>query len=925
MLGRREIWVGLCFCLLLATGLRTYQLEALPPGVHFDEAANGLLAGEIAFNGERPLFITSYTGKEVLFFYAAAGVMRLIEPSVFGLRLTAVYLGLLTIAATYWLGVELFRGRRVALFAAGLLAISFWHLLFSRLGFRAISQPLLQAIMVAAWLRGLRLKQDRWFIFSGICLGLLGYTYLAARLFPIVIVLAALPLLWIRPFPRQLMLKHFLLLLCALVVIAPLLIFFVQNPDAFWVRITQVSPGDSDQLTLQQSLRLSLKMFFLSGDPYIRFNLPQRPIFNAGLGVLMVLGFLFSAFKLWRTRLPRERTAVLLLLLTPFVMILPTAIATNEIVPSNLRAIGLIPFLFYLPAMGLDWFLRRRWLFFLQKPTVVFALFGIGAVGLGAETALAYFQTWGEQTALFLETDGDLADVALQLDQLDLSDETLFVASPHYQHPTVALLSERYGQINWLPAGEALVFPAQSNGIVLFPAKTPPAEWMTPYLETAVALTPAINNIDNFVAAYQFETVPELDIPVQQGTNFSNIITLLGYGLDDSTEHEVNLSLFWSVEGLPSTELIPFVHLEDMNGYRWSQVEPFAYPSSQWARGDLIIQQVNLPIPVGTPPGQYQLKLGLFDPGSGNRLAQFDENGRYAGDAFTIESVPLVAQTSSITASTPPLAINREISHGLVLVGHEVIQPTIFTGEQLPVSLHWFAPDTVPPITLRFSLLKVNEVGGRILANNQPVYDTYPFQFWETPQYVIDRQRLSIPEDTEPGQYIVNVRLLDALEKTIGVFELGEVTVEKTDRVFAQPDFATAQTAVFGSEIMLHGYSLLPLGDTDFELTLIWQALQNPKADYTVFVHLLTPEGGCDPCIWQQDVMPQQNQYPTTRWLTNEYVIDRYRIELPEGLENGRYPIEIGLYLADSGIRLQIESEFVNTGDALFLEPIVRE
>ena len=925
MLGRREIWVGLCFCLLLATGLRTYQLEAFPPGVHFDEAANGLLAGEIAFDGERPLFITSYTGKEVFFFYAAAGVMRLVEPSVYGLRLTAVYLGLLTLSATFWLGVELFRDRRIALFAVGLLAISFWHLLFSRLGFRAISQPLLQALMVAAWLRGLRVKQDRWFIFSGVCLGLLGYTYLAARLFPVLLLLAAIPLFFSWEVIRQTSLKNILLLLCALLVMAPLLLFFVQNPETFWVRITQVSPDNSNQLSLWESIRRSFEMFFISGDPYIRFNLPLRPIFNSGLGVLTSLGFIIAGVRLSRATSAWERTAALLLLLAPFIMILPTALATNEIVPSNLRAIGLIPFLFYLPALAVDWLLRRRWLFFLQKPIVVFALFGLAVMGLGAETVVAYFQTWGQQTALFLETDGDLADTASLLDDLDLIDETVFVASPHYQHPTVALLSEGYGQVNWLPDGEVLVFPAQSEAVVLFPAKTPPSEWMMPYLNTAVPLTEPIDNIESFVAAYRFETVPNFEIPIQQGTNFSNIITLLGYDTEQMDGQSVELTLFWSVDGLPSTEILPFVHLEDENGYRWSQVEPFAYPSSQWQRGDLFIQRVNLSVPVGTPPGAYQLKLGFFDPSKGDRLAQFDENGRYAGDAFTIEPLPLLAQAAPATLPTPPIPINQEISHGLRLVGQDPIQPTIFTGEQLPVSLHWFATDPVPPITLRISLLKVDEVGGRILANNQPVYDTYPFPFWETPQYVIDRQLLPIPEDTEAGKYVVNVRLLDALEKTVGVFELGEVTVEKTDRLFSEPDYAVQQTAVFGNEIMLHGYSLVPDGDTAVELTLIWQALQKPKADYTIFVHLLTPDGSCVPCIWQQDVMPKQNQYPTTRWLANEFVVDTYRIELPEGVGNGRYPIEIGLYLADSGIRLQIDSEFANTGDALFLEPIVRE
>ena len=100
----------------------------------------------LVFRGERPIFITSYTGKEVLFFYLAGGLMRLLGESLFTLRLTAALVGLLTVAAVYWLGLELFRDRRVALVAAALLAISFWHLLFSHLGFRAITQPLLQAL-----------------------------------------------------------------------------------------------------------------------------------------------------------------------------------------------------------------------------------------------------------------------------------------------------------------------------------------------------------------------------------------------------------------------------------------------------------------------------------------------------------------------------------------------------------------------------------------------------------------------------------------------------------------------------------------------------------------------------------------------------------------------------------------------------------
>ncbi|MGD8857446.1 MAG: phospholipid carrier-dependent glycosyltransferase, partial [Chloroflexota bacterium] len=155
-MNRRTALTMMVFILLVAAALRLPALTATPPGLHYDEAANGLLAGDIGFRGQRPVFIASYTGKEVLFFYLAAAVMRVAGETVFALRLTAAYLGLLTVAAAYWLGRMLLADRRLAVLAAGLLAVSFWHILFSRLGFRAISQPLLQALTVGALFAGLR-------------------------------------------------------------------------------------------------------------------------------------------------------------------------------------------------------------------------------------------------------------------------------------------------------------------------------------------------------------------------------------------------------------------------------------------------------------------------------------------------------------------------------------------------------------------------------------------------------------------------------------------------------------------------------------------------------------------------------------------------------------------------------------------------
>ena len=175
--------------LLTAAGLRTLALADIPPGLHFDEAANGVITRGIAYSGQRPLFIAAYTGKEVLWFYWAALVARIAGPTVFALRLASAWMGLLTVAAGGWAVRQLYthddRRDWLALLTMAVLAIAFWHLVLSRLAFRAISQPLMQAIAIGILFGGWRRSDWRWMVAAGIATGLAGYTYLAARLFPI--------------------------------------------------------------------------------------------------------------------------------------------------------------------------------------------------------------------------------------------------------------------------------------------------------------------------------------------------------------------------------------------------------------------------------------------------------------------------------------------------------------------------------------------------------------------------------------------------------------------------------------------------------------------------------------------------------------------------------------------------------------------
>jgi hypothetical protein len=129
--------------------------------------------------------------------------------------------------------------------------------------------------------------------------------------------------------------------------------------------------------------------------------------------------------------------------------------------------------------------------------------------------------------------------------------------------------------------------------------------------------------------------------------------------------------------------------------------------------------------------------------------------------------------------------------------------------------------------------------------------------------------------------------------------------------------------ATFGNEILLSGYDLEATGPSSFDLSLAWQAKSTPTESYTVFVHVLDQEGNC--CIWQQDTKPLQGAHPTDRWLQDEVIIDKYHIDLPDELPGGQYPMEIGLYLAESGQRLLVEMVGLQAADALVLRPVIVE
>ncbi len=109
--------------------------------------------------------------------------------------------------------------------------------------------------------------------------------------------------------------------------------------------------------------------------------------------------------------------------------------------------------------------------------------------------------------------------------------------------------------------------------------------------------------------------------------------------------------------------------------------------------------------------------------------------------------------------------------------------------------------------------------------------------------------------------------------------------------------------ANFDNQMALLGYQVEKTNQTELRLTLHWEALTNMALDYTIFVHLLDPEGNL---IAQHDAGPWwQVPLPTSTWLSGEHLLDQHRLTLPDTLNrNKAYHLRLGVYYWQTSKRL---------------------
>jgi 4-amino-4-deoxy-L-arabinose transferase-like glycosyltransferase len=432
--------IAIIVIVLLAAFFRLFRLESLPPGLHPDEAANGLDIFRIQDGDIRPLYNTNGP-RESLFFFLQGLFVFIFGNTILALRLAPALIGTSAVAVTYLLTKEWF-SRQTALMAAFFIATAPWAVTMSRNGFRASMIPLMIPLTLWLFTKSMQKRRWYWYVLTGISFGAGFYTYLAFRLTPLIIIMvASFAVFKYKSRVKELIKPVLIMVLAATITLIPMLLFTLEHPEDVLggrssVSFTNPELNDGKPWqTLAETVGKTALMFNFYGDENFRHNLGGAPMLNGFVGILFILGLLISFRRIFDIRY--------LTLLSVFAVMLLPEILTAEGIPHGLRAIGVIPVVYILAAIGLKELVQRWRGVFPRNPVARGFMITLISLTLILSTVYnyqRYFVAWANAPATYEAYSEDSVAIATYVNELE-TNEPVYVVIDGYSNITLLYLT----------------------------------------------------------------------------------------------------------------------------------------------------------------------------------------------------------------------------------------------------------------------------------------------------------------------------------------------------------------------------------------------------------------------------------------------------------------------------------------------------
>lgn len=987
-------WLALIAIIVLATFLRYWRIEEVPPGFNSDEAVGAVGALTTLREG----FKFSYEGQGgggVLGFYFAAASFYLFGPSIAAIRGLAAWAGVVGLFANYWAIREMFRTIDInqARWLAGLstlgLTLSWWHLSVSRIAFAGIGVPFLMLPSVYFLWLGLNSyeSKQRWwpFALSGIFLGGLMYIYLSGVFVPPLYAaffiaqwlifrwtqrlgLTAIPN---RAYMTTQFWRIFVTAAIGVVLLIPLVYVVLTRPDAEpgAVRASQafflnpmIHQGDPWGLLWRSIVgnfgAYGVSLTWLWGESPPLLTLPWQ------VGLMVFTGFIIA---LWRSI--RGQAAYQFLVLWLVMLLLPSILSPDAI-PHNLRTIGATTPVFVLAAIPvvvvIDILSRigRHWLpphqpahFWLTRGVSVALALGLLWLvwRVNMPQLYYYFNVFPETNDAQAAFHVYAVEMAEEINREERSEVAFILprntaAGDVFRNFTTDFLvdlEQPPASHYWVVDDEAtlpadLTQAAADHDIIrVVRWKTSkhtgadPKEIIPYYLEKYghYESTATFEYFD--IDTYRLEaTAPDFAAAEKltpTAVDFGGQIQLTGYALGDAGQPATVASaeassgdLLWLRLGWQKTadhpdDLKVSALIYNQSGQLVTQIDKVLVnnivqqASREWPLGETAATYFLLPIPPATPPGEYTLRLAVYGNESLLRLPVLSPDAPEGAAGLVT-----LTEFTVTPAETPPalddlnlaLEVGQPLMPGLTLVGFETLPgTTVRAGEQVGASLIWQAGEESRPTEVQMSLSVKPEAGDDEIFVSEPagLAGDYPTDDWQSGEVLRGWLSARIPPTFEPGLYKLRLTLSSPNSDPL-VLPIGDFEVEGWPRNFDAPTPQIALDADFNGQAVLVGLdteSRMLQPGADLPVRAYWQVAAEFAENYTAFVHLVGPDGTL---YGQVDQIPGAGAYPTTGWLSGEYITDEYLIPVSQDAPPGAYQLAIGMYNPNTGERLPLDS-----------------
>ena len=381
---RENQWVivALMLILLLGAGFRFYRLDAYPPQMFSDLVEKIQDAYKIHHLNDYRIFLDNIGGREPIHFYLLSFLASQpgMEFNHYALKLMSALESFITLPIVFWLGVEVMGKRRrnfgllFGLMVAGMVAVSFWHVMIGRQGMRISLAPLFSALTAVYLVRALRCNRRADYVKAGLALGFGLMGYQAVRMLPAAAVAGIAIAVLIGKFSWRMRASYLLnltvLAFVSFMVFLPMIHYWTEEPENYMRRANTRLFGDMPTTDeeraafLQESgpillrnVRNTALIYHYYGDSTWVSAVGDEPAADPLTAAFVVLGI-----AAWLSICIRAGEPVFIFVpIYLFVTLLPTALALSfpVEVPSFIRASSAIPPSYLIAALPVVVFCRH--------------------------------------------------------------------------------------------------------------------------------------------------------------------------------------------------------------------------------------------------------------------------------------------------------------------------------------------------------------------------------------------------------------------------------------------------------------------------------------------------------------------------------------------------------------------------------------